>query len=289
MRVDQFVGEFIEEFNTPPFNTITVVHLLTHTSGIIEDEGAHENKYYEGWWKLLEEGKSEKWIEAVLKKGLQHEPGKEWAYASVGFMILGEIITRVSGMFCHDYIEKYIIEPCEMKNTCFGMKAEFANRYNIRTSWMEEDIKRFNSETGKQDAWDLIPSTGGGLYSTCSDLIKFGNMMANNGICNGKRVIGRKALESMRRIHTAPEVKDYCWGAKGLHRPYGLGPDVVVESNEALLVTPGTFSHEGFGACCIMIDVKESFVAVWTSQFYDGDWYAHALRNVANIMWSGLQ
>lgn len=290
MRLEQPVGELLEEFNTPPFNTINVVHLLTHTSGLIEDEGAHENKYYEGWWKSLQDGQVDKWIEAVLKKGLQNTPGKEWAYASVGYAILGEIITRVSGMFCHDYIEKYIIEPCEMNETCFGRRIEFAERYNIRTPRMEEEIQKFKETKGEESCeWDKIPSTGGGIFSNCRDLSKFGTMILNNGIYNDKRIIGRKALEAMRRIHTSPDVKDYCWGRNGVFHPYGLGPEIYTEADKSQLITPGTISHEGFGACALMIDFEEKFVAVWTSQFYDGDWCINALRNVASIMWSGLE
>ncbi|MBC8059698.1 MAG: beta-lactamase family protein [Clostridiaceae bacterium] len=289
LRVNQFVGEFIEEFNTPPYNTITIVHLLTHTSGLISDEGVHEDKYYQNWWKLVEDNNADKWMEAILKKGLQRMPGKEWSYSTVGYMILGEIITRVSGMFCNDYIEKYIVEPCEMTDTCFGMKVEFAHRYNFRTPWMAGDIKKFMAGEEKSNGWELIPSTGGGLYSTSRDLIKFGNMIINNGCHNGKRIVGRKALEAMQRIHTSPEVKDYCWGAQGSYHAYGLGSEIFQASNEEQFVTPGLLSHEGFGGCCIMIDVKEKFVAVWVPQFYEGQWYAHAFRNVASIMWSGLE
>jgi CubicO group peptidase (beta-lactamase class C family) len=290
MRLDQCVGELIEEFNTPPFDKINIVHMLTHTSGIIADGGAYPNKYYEGWWKSVEDGQTNKWIEAVLKKGLRTPPGKEWSYSTVAYMILGEIITRVSGEFCHDYIEKYIIEPCEMTETYFGMKLKFTERYNIRTSWAVKDIEKLKSwEKEGQGVWDKIPSTGGGIYSTCRDLSKFGTMILNNGTYNGKRIIGRKALEAMGRIHISPEVKSYCWGAGGIFRPHGLGPDVFIETNESMLLTPGCIGHEGAGTCAIMIDRKENFVAVWTAQFHDEEWYAHALRNVASIMWSGLE
>ncbi len=39
IRVDQKVGEFIEEFATPPFNEISIAHLLSHTSGLQADSG----------------------------------------------------------------------------------------------------------------------------------------------------------------------------------------------------------------------------------------------------------
>jgi hypothetical protein len=55
-----------------------------------------------------------------------------------------------------------------------------------------------------------------------------------------------------------------------------------------MLITPGVISHEGFGACSLMLDFEERFVAVWTCQFYESQWHAHALRNVASIIWSGI-
>jgi CubicO group peptidase (beta-lactamase class C family) len=290
IRLDQSVGEILEECNTPPFNKITIVNLLTHTSGLIEDEGAHENKYYEGWWKNLKEDEADKWVEAVLKKGMPNDLGKEWAYSSVGYMILGEVITRASGTFANEYIEKYIIAPCEMTDTCFGRRAEWIERYNSPTEWVLKGIQELKEgkDEEKNDR-EKIPGTGGGIYSTCRDLIKFGTMLLNNGSYNGKRIIGRKALETMRRVHTDKDVKSYCWGDSGTPHPYGLGPEIIQENCTSQLVTPGTICHEGFGTCCLMIDYKEQFVAAWSSQFYAGNWYAHALRNVASIMWSGLE
>lgn len=296
IRLDQSVGDFLEEFHTPPYNKINIAHLLTHTSGLIEDQGAHENKYYQKWWKSLKEDEGEKWVEAVLSIGMPNNLGKEWAYSTVGYMILGEIITRVSGTYCHDYIQNNIITPCEMTDTCFGLRMEFLERYNSPTPWALKDINKLrnsekdnNAEEKEKGGWDKIPETGSGIYSTCRDLTKFGNMLLNNGIYNGKRIIGRKAIEAMRKVHTAPEVKSYCWGEPGTPHPFGLGPEIIQENCLTQLATPGTIYHEGFGTCCLMIDFKENFVAAWTAQFYEGDWYAHALRNVTSIIWSGIE
>ncbi|SFR80650.1 serine hydrolase domain-containing protein [Anaeromicropila populeti] len=288
LRLDQGVGEFLDEFNTPPYNTVQIWHLLTHTSGLIADPGVHENGHYVGWWEMIEENKPESWIKAVLKLGLHSKPGEEWSYASIGYMILGELITRISGVHCHQYIEKNIIEPCEMKDTRFGQKYEWADRYNMPAEYRKQKVDQLKRDKKDPDEEDIIPSTGGGIYSTCNDLIKFGNMLLNNGTYNGKRVIGRKALETMRRVHTSDKVISNCWGAKAEPHPYGLGPEVVQADCKSQMITPGTISHEGFGTCCLMIDYEEKFVAVWTAQFYEGDWYAHGLRNVASIIWSGI-
>ncbi|BCN31498.1 serine hydrolase domain-containing protein [Anaeromicropila herbilytica] len=290
LRLDQSVGDFIEEMNTPPYNKIHVAHLLTHTSGLVEDQGAHEDKYYVPWWSLIDEDEPIKWIEAVLKKGMPNEIGREWAYSSVGYLLLGEVIARVSGESSSDYIQKYIIDPCEMTDTCFGRRYELIDRYNSPTERVRKDIERLRSEKiCEQNKWDIIPKTGGGIFSTSRDLVKFGTMLLNDGMYNGKRIIGRKALETMRKVHTHPEVKSYCWGDTGVPHPYGLGPEIMQEGCLSQLVTPGTIYHEGFGTCCLMVDYEEKVVAAWASQFYEGDWYAHALRNVANIIWSGIE
>lgn len=289
IRLDQPVGEILEEFNTPPYNEIKIVHILTHTSGLCADMGAHENKYEVGWWKFLDKDQPQDWITAVLKKGLRSAPGKEWSYSSIGFAILGEIITRVSHVHCHTYIEENIVKPCEMTETSFKINIEQLHRYNIRTQGIREYFIAMKEGTLEKDIFDdYIPSTGGGLFSTCRDLTKFGNMILNGGTYNGKRVIGRKAIEAMKRIHTKPEVQDFCWGAQGNYHSYGLGPDIFNSNNKSMLITPGIISHEGFGTCCLMIDFEEKFVAVWASQFYEPQWHIHALRNVASIIWSGI-
>ena len=46
MRLDQTVGEFIDEFKAPPFDKINIAHLLTHTSGMVADGGCFDNKYF---------------------------------------------------------------------------------------------------------------------------------------------------------------------------------------------------------------------------------------------------
>lgn len=289
LRIDQSVGEIIEAFNTPPYNEIQIKHLLTHTSGIQADGGVYQNKYYSHWWNSVDTNNRESVFSAILERGLRNKPGVEWSYSTTGYIILGEIISRISGEFCHDYIEKNIIEPCEMTDSCFGMKPEFYDRYYIRTEHFEEYLDGLKNNSIDEDDPDLkIPETGGGIYSTCNDLIKFGTMLLNNGTYKGKRIIGRAAIEKMRSIHTPETVKDFCWGNKGIYHPYGLGPDVFSATNNSQLITPGTISHEGAGTSCLMIDFEENFVAAWSAQFYEGHWYMHALRNVASIIWSGI-
>lgn len=289
MRVGQAVADFIEEFKAAPFDKITVANLLSHTSGF---PGGNKGYHQLDPWECFYKFRDENWISAGLKAGVDCEPNKEWIYSTFNYLLLGEIITRVSGEEAEDYITNHILKPCEMNDTFFSLKKELIDRYNVRTPWNEKDLADLMEEREKSEEdifWEnkKIPKTGFSLYSTTGDVIKFGIMLMQNGWYNGKRVLGRKAIEKMTHCWTKPDLKNYCWGAKGEYRAYGLGPDM--QYNDHMLYTEGSYYHEGFGTCCLLIDPIEKLAAVWFAQFEGDQWHAEALFNVSAIMWSGLK
>ena len=296
LRVAQKVGEFIEEFSHPPFDEITIAHLLSHTSGMQADPGSFENPYFTSPWNFIQHGfenGDDNWVKNSLKSGMRKKPGTEWAYCTFGFVILGEIISRVSGMFADDYIMENIVNPCEMQNTGFAhnISADHASRLILTGERREEMVRSILAGTADADEsekkWKRIPSTGGGLYSNASDLIKFGTMLLQNGNYNGKYIISRKAVERMTTRFTTPDIKDYCWNAGGVERPYALGPDMRNDQN--YISSKGTYFHEGAGACCLFVDPAEKLVASWFVPFKHDNWYAHGLYNVSSIILSGLE
>ncbi len=288
LRLDQLVGEIIDEFKEPPFDKINIAHLLSHTSGMAADAGCFENKYVKPLWHRLDHEKIDNWIVAGLEAGMRNEPGKEWAYCTFGYMILGEIITRVSGVFSNDYIIENIVNPCEMTDTTYNPTPVQAKNFLTSTKEIEREVNAFISgEPIYTGIWDKIPMTGWGLSSTVLDLCKFGTMLLHNGVYNGKRVLGRKAIEKMTALHTTPDIRDYCWGSGGVSREYGLGPDL--RCNLASLYTKGTFFHEGAGGCSLIIDPTEKLVAAWFVPYVDNIWRIRSLYHASAIMWSGLK
>ena len=289
LRVNQRVGEIIEEFNEPPFYDITIAHLLTHTSGLQADGGCYPNKYFQSPWSFIKEESGESWIACSLKAGMRKKPGEEWAYNSFGYNYIGEIISRVSGQFAHDYVRDRIIKPCKLKDTDYYYgDAEVAKRYNIPGEHMEKQIEKILSGealTEKRSSYfEAIPIYP--MYSTAYDLCRFGMMLQQGGYLEGERVLGRKAIEKMTTLYTAPHIKDYCWNAGGLYREYGLGPDM--RCNDASLYSKGTYFHEGAGGCCMIVDPVEKLVATWFIPFVNDVWCPEPLYNAAAVMWSGL-
>lgn len=295
----QPVGDFIEEFKQVPFNQITIAGLLTHTSGMYPDSGCFETPYPTSYFTYMQEGfqnNDPNWIANALRYGVRMKPGIEWAYNSFGYLILGEIIERISEMPAEDYITEFIIKPCEMKETFFKDKVrtrkDILERICIKDSDTEKRIASLLTDKGLEEDtmdlyWNTVPNTAGGMISKASDLVKFGNMLIHGGTYNGNRVLSRITIDKMIHNQLNHTTKDYCWGAGGVIRSYGFGPDL--RNTEDNLYSNQVFFHEGAGGCCLMMDPVEDFVAAWFVPFTHGAWHAEGLRHVSNIIWSGIR
>lgn len=300
IRLDTPVGEIIPSFAEAPFSEITVLHLLTHTSGLYPDEGCFSESMPYSPWELIDTawdyhkkcGKTMEdfdWVRAGISGGLRVPVGSQWQYNSFGFCLLGEIVSRVSGMFVHDYIEKKILRPLQMKDSTFTVTPELAKRHFVRDTENKEYLSQLAEGVLQQEEniWDRIPSTGGGMHATVYDLVRFGNAFVENGRLDRRRILGRKSVEKMAtvQLHGVP---DYCWGAKEENRLYGIGFDM--RQGPAYMYSEGTIMHEGAGACSLDIDRKEQLVAAWFVPFHivEGGWSAEPLYNIQNIIWSGL-
>ena len=93
----------------PNAEKITVEDLLRMQSGIVGPEG--EPKQYRS---------TEEVIEASAKQGILFgTPGQRTEYSDINYILLGEIIRKVSGNDTGDQIEKSILEPLGMKDTVY--------------------------------------------------------------------------------------------------------------------------------------------------------------------------
>ncbi len=296
-RLNSRVAEILPQFEEPPFSGITVWHLLTHTSGLYPDGGCFPEIAPKNAWGLIDEaskiwdGKGEfDWVKAGISGGLRRPVGSEWQYNSFGFVLLGEIITKVSGQFADDYIMEHIVKPLSMSDSGFVPTLDMAKRAFISNESVKQIFADFiagkkieNDSTGS--FWEKIPRTGGGLLSTTNDLIRFANMTLNGGTLEGARILGRKAIEIMT-TQQLTGVPDYCWGANEPDRKYGVGFDM--REGAAYTYSKGTYMHEGAGACSIDIDPKEQLAAAWFVPWDKGEWCPEPLYNVQNIIWSGI-
>ncbi|MCL2371965.1 MAG: beta-lactamase family protein [Defluviitaleaceae bacterium] len=301
-RLNVPVGEILPQFNVPPYNSINLLHLLTHTSGLHADNGCFDNPYQHGYWQLignaLEKHDKSKiaeldWIKAALGtigSGMRTRPGEEWAYSSFGFVVLGAVIEKLTGVHANDYIMKYITQPLGMVDTFFGddMTPEWARRSIVTNEEAEKEFNEIINGTSKPNDWDVmrIPGTTGSLEGTAKDMNRFGNMFLNGGTLDGARILGRKTVQRMTSKHI-DDLPNFTWGNGGAPRSYCVGFDL--RTDQPFLVSPTTYSHEGAGASSIYIDPVEEMVATWFVPYTGKEgWVVKGLFNTCNVIWSGL-
>jgi CubicO group peptidase (beta-lactamase class C family) len=276
LYLDQPIHTILTEIDDTMHCTITIFHLLTHTSGVVADPGYFSEPYMRGWWDSPQD---QPWIHRILLGPMQSKPGEAWTYSSSGFTLLGEIISRVSGVDYEEYIRQAIIEPLGLTKTFFEVPEHLHNEVCVVNEWDEKRLKSTEPRTG------LPPRSGGGLYSSMQDLWAFGQMLLNNGELNGKRIIGRKTAEAMTRNHLFG-VPSYYWGSNLKDKGYTLG--LTVHNDPWEMVSSGTYSHGGAGRCELLVDPIEQAILVLIVPSTIG-WVPESVNNPRNILWSGLE
>lgn len=258
------VADFLPEFRKSPFSKITILHLLTHTSGLVALQDAFPERKLD-WEANVNPADIEgTWIPAILEKGLFFEPGTKWEYSKAGFCVLGEIIQRVTGCKAEEYMRKNILLPCEMTNS----------RWN----------------RNMDPIWEEIPKTAWGLLTPLEELVQFGIMLAESGVYKGKRVLSEKSIELLETNCLSPNIRDYCWDHSGKPVGYGAGCPVYVPGYEPQwTVGERTIYHEGAGACMLLINRKERLAAAWNTPFTDkSSWCEEAVKGTASVLWKNI-
>ena len=108
LKVTDPVVKYWPEFGKNGKDKITIEHLLLHVSGLIPDNPV----------KDFADGK-ERAIERICELKLRSKPGEQFAYSDVGFMVLGELVERISGQPVNVFALERIYKPLGMKDSGF--------------------------------------------------------------------------------------------------------------------------------------------------------------------------
>lgn len=157
---------------------ITVRHLLTHTAGLpdYEDLMEREEKAHGTLWTLEHQIQDEE-VLALLEKESKGKfaPGTSWAYNNSGYVVLGLIVAKISGVSYGEFLQQRIFAPLGMKHTILYQKGknEISNR-----------AYGHSLEKGKSVLTDQSSTSAtlgdGGIYSNLEDLSKWDDALANH-------------------------------------------------------------------------------------------------------------
>lgn len=295
----QPVHQWIDEFAIDEFRDITIVQLLTHTSGLCALPGtiAGDDRI---WWKAIDEERvKETWIPAVIKAGLHAKPGEKWIYSAVGFPLLGEIIERATGMRMDEFIRENIMVPCDMTETHWRIHTteEWIKRYNVANTTelkMAGEYEEIGLKALARPSylwWKEVPDASGGIVSTGREMVKLGEMMLRDGYYRGKRVIGKTALSYLWTNLVGENMIDSCWGHPDLPVRHGAGIAISTHKTDFdQILSENVILHEGSGTSVFLVDKEEDFAAMFQMSFpQENGWNHKAVKGTASIIWSGIR
>jgi CubicO group peptidase (beta-lactamase class C family) len=175
LSFDDKLIKFLPDYpNRAVAEKVTIHHLLTHTSGLGDFFSKPE-------YEAAKERLRTSWEYIVFYAGdaLAFEPGTDEKYSNSGFMVLGPIIERTSGLGYSDYVRQHIFRPAGMENS--GYNDDGDERTDIAVAYHQDGWNpKFRGEANVspvlwKDSGKRLGQGGpaGGGYSTVEDLLKF--------------------------------------------------------------------------------------------------------------------
>jgi uncharacterized protein YbbC (DUF1343 family)/CubicO group peptidase (beta-lactamase class C family) len=267
LRIDDPVTTYWPEFKGNGKERITVRHLLTHYSGLRDINNSQKRPAYDATLKSIASGKP---ISA---------PGTRFQYSDVNFIILGEIIQRISGRPLDAYCDEFIFKPLEMKDTGFKPSPSLHDRIAPTQYQQGNSGKILWGEVHDSLSHSLGGVTGhAGLFSTADDLSIFCQMILDGGISRGVRILSPLTVEKM----TTPQSPANKMVLRGL----GWDINSPLSSCRGDLFPVGSFGHTGFTGTSIWIDpVSKTYLILLTTRLHpQGKGEVGPLRSkIANI------
>lgn len=241
--LDAPVAKYIPQFGANGKDRVTVRHLLTHQGGLIPDNSIRD--YRDG---------SEKSMERIYNLKFYVPPNTKFVYTDVGFIVLAELVKRVSGQDVHAFSQKEIFQPLRMNETGYRPSTELAARA-APTEKIDGKWRRGIVHDPRAFALGGIAGHAG-LFSTAQDIAVYAAMMKNGGELNGVRVL---AQHTVRDMTAANKIAD------GNQRGLGWDKRTGYSYNRGDLMTPSAFGHGGFTGTVLWLDPQLDLTFVFLS------------------------
>ena len=168
LQLDHLVSRYLPEFRGNGKESIRVIHLLTHTSGL-PDMLPNNVELRKAHAPLSE------FMKHVYDVQLVAPPGTRVHYQSKGILTLAVILEMITGTSLADYLFDNVFKPLEMTSTALGMPGAWESSGHLqRMAWSQVDDQPGATDWGWNSLyWRKLGAPWGGLLSTSSDLGSF--------------------------------------------------------------------------------------------------------------------
>jgi uncharacterized protein YbbC (DUF1343 family) len=236
------VSTLIPEFGVNDKQDITIRDLLIHQSGLIADNALAD--YQNGPAEALQK---------IYALKLQQPVGTRFIYSDVNFILLADIVQRVSGLSVHEFSQREIYAPLGMQDTGYlpreELRARAAPTEQREGRWMQGEVH-------DPRAYKLDGVAGhAGLFSTANDLAIYASMMLGGGKFGDVQIFTPQTVALMTRPNRVSS------GLRGLGWDKKSGYSI----NKGDLLTEAAFGHGGFTGTVLWIDPQLDLFFIFLS------------------------
>src|SRR5579872_2835153 len=239
----QTVGEWIPETKGTAFGPLTLRQLATHSSGLPA-------------WKPLYKVAGDRGaiLANMFATPLHHPAGTHYTYSDLGYITLGEVVARASGMALDQYLHARLFAPLGMKDTGYRPAPTLRPRIAPTANEGSRPGQTFCGEVHDGNAYSLGGVAGhAGLFGTAPDLAILASALAGSGEIKGQRILGLPTLRVVRTSQIPPEVGGHSIG-------WFTPPNDMLPRGD--LWGPTTFAHTGFTGTMVVCDPAYELVVV---------------------------
>jgi len=260
VRLNDPLARYIPEFGQNEKDQITIRHLMTHTSGLRPIPRLPEK------WSGTDDV-----LKAIYDDTLVAAPGARFLYSDCNFIVLAELVRRLSGLPLNEFVEGNIFQPLGMAHTRFlppeawrpriapteeidlppGEKAGSGKGHVLRGVVHDPRSRGMGGVAGHA-----------GLFSTVDDVAIFCRMLLGHGAVGNTRVLAAATVEKA----TTPQSPPWSPAVRGL----GWDIDTAFSAPRGELFPVGTsFGHTGFTGTSIWVDpASETFIVLLTNSVH---------------------
>ncbi len=192
LSLDVPLGQYLKEFSGRAYRELTLRRVLTHTAGFPDLPPLDAIR-----------GGFPKAAELLAKVGLQYPPGTAFRYSDTGFIVLGELVRRVSGEPLDRFAAKHLFLPLGMRDTTFRPAPSLLPRV-APTEALNGQMLRGTVHDGNARVLGGVAGHAG-LFSTADDLARFARMLVTGGRGPAGQVL---TPATIRAMWSATEVGD---------------------------------------------------------------------------------
>lgn len=202
LALDQPLVDLLPGFRmlSPGFRRVTVRHLLSHASGF-PGNNMRNNGSFVPYLDYAQDT-----MQALAQLHLKHEPGELAVYCNDGFTMVEPLVRELTGLPFTEFVQREIFAPLDMTLSGYPVSPAAEGTYVH---------PYYNGRSLSQEM--STPFASGGIFSTPTDMLKLAQMLLDQGVYQGRRIVSAEAIREMAvdqsaRTRLNPAAASWRWG-----------------------------------------------------------------------------